>query len=100
MSNSQENLVRVSIFGQEYTVKAHADSNYIADVAQYVDKKMRELEETLPSTQSSTRIAILAAMSITDDLFSSNRDNKNVIDQVEDKAAALIEILDESLVSG
>ena len=61
---------------------------------------MREVEDTLPSAQSSTRIAILAAMSITDDLFSSKREKKNVIDQVEDKAAALVEILDESLVSG
>ncbi|MEE9167404.1 MAG: cell division protein ZapA [Candidatus Neomarinimicrobiota bacterium] len=91
-------MVRVSIFGQEYTVKAKADSNYIADVASYVDKEMREVEESLSSTQSGTRIAILAAMSITDDLFSVRRDRDSVVEQVEDKAATLVEFIDETMV--
>ncbi len=98
MQDEQQNLVRVSIFGQEYTVKAKADSNYIADVASYVDKEMREVEESLSSTQSGTRIAILAAMSITDDLFSVRRDRDSVVEQVEDKAATLVEFIDETMV--
>ena len=99
MTNNPVNLVRVSIFGQEYTVKAHADPSYIADVAQYVDKKMREVEQELPSVQSGMRIAILAAMSITDDLFSEKSDIENVITDVEDKAASLIEKIDEIAIS-
>ena len=99
MDDEHENLVRVSIFGQEYTIKAKADSKYIADVAQYVDKQMREVEETLSSTQSGMRIAILAAMSITDDLFTSRREKDGLIDQVEDKAASIIELIDETMIS-
>ncbi len=37
MDDNDQSFVRVSIFGQEYTVKAQADSRYIADVAEYVD---------------------------------------------------------------
>jgi len=99
MEENSDNLVRVSIFGQDYTVKAKADTNYIADVAQYVDKKMREVEEGLPSVQSGMRIAILAAMSITDDLFSVKQEKENVVTQVEDKAVSLIELIDEVIVS-
>lgn len=99
MEENSDNLVRVSIFGQDYTVKAKADTNYIADVAQYVDKKMREVEEGLPSVQSGMRIAILAAMSITDDLFSAKQEKENIVTQVEDKAVSLIELIDEAVVS-
>lgn len=99
MEDEHENLVRVAIFGQEYTVKAKADSHYIADVAEYVDKKMREVEEGLPSTQSAMRIAILAAMGITDELLSVRRGNERIINQVEDKAASLVEMIDEVMIS-
>ncbi len=95
----QENLVRVSIFGQEYTVKAKADSSYIAGVAEYVDKKMREVEDSLPSVQSGMRIAILTAMSITDELFHSNKDKDGIIDHIEDKATTLIKLIDEEISS-
>ena len=99
MNKEHENLVRVSIFGQEYTVKAKADPKYIADVAEYVDKHMRDVEEGLSSTQSGMRIAILAAMSITDDLFTAKREREGIITHVEDKAASLVELIDETAVS-
>jgi cell division protein ZapA len=97
MVEDHDNLVRVSIFGHEYTVKAQAEASYIADVAQFVDQKMREVEEELPSSQSTARIAILAAMSITDDYFSEKRQRNNVINEVEEKASSLIDLLDENL---
>ena len=56
--------VQISIFGQEYSVKAPADASYIKKIAEYLDSKMREVQEGFSNTQSSTRIAILAAMNI------------------------------------
>ena len=97
MPEDQDNLARVSIIVHEYTVKAQAEASYIADVAQYVDQKMREVEKELPSSQSTTRIAILAAMSITDDYFSEKHQRNNMINNVEEKASSLIEFLDEHL---
>ena len=98
MSENQDNLARVSIFGHEYTVKAQAEASNIADVAQFVDQKMREVEKELPSSQSTARIAILAAMSITDDYFAEKRMRNSMIDEVEDKSSSLIEILNENLI--
>ena len=97
MAEDQDNLARVSIFGHEYTVKAQAEASYIADVAQFVDQKMREVEKEVPSSQSTARIAILAAMSITDDYFAEKRQRNNVINEVEEKASSLIDLLDENL---
>ena len=98
MTDDQDNLARVSIFGHDYTVKAQADETYIADVAQYVDQKMREIEKELPSSQSTTRIAILAAMSVTDDYFAEKRQRNQIVSEVEEKASSLVEFIDESLV--
>ncbi len=39
MDNS-ENYVKVTIYGQEYTIKAPADATYIKNIAEYVDGKI------------------------------------------------------------
>ena len=69
MANKEGNQIKITIFGQEYSVKAPADPTYIKKIAEYVDTKMREVQAGFSSTQSSNRIAILSAMNITDELF-------------------------------
>ena len=85
MDETKDNLVRVTIYGQEYTVKGKADPSYIANVAEYVNTKMEEVEDALTTVQSPLRIAILAAMNITDELFSSNKDKDDFEKSVEEK---------------
>ena len=58
--SEESNQVKISIFGQEYSVKAPADEIYIKKIAEYLDGKMREVQSGFSTTQSSTRIAILA----------------------------------------
>ncbi len=95
--DNNDNLARVSIFGHEYTVKAPADSTYIKDIAEYVDTKMREVQEGMPDIQSTERIAILAVMNISDELFTNNKNSENFTSEVENKVQSLIEIIDENL---
>ena len=71
MSDKEDNQIKITIFGQEYSVKAPADPTYIKKIAEYVDTKMREVQSGFSSTQSSNRIAILSAMNITDELFNA-----------------------------
>jgi len=92
------NLVRVSIYGQEYTVKAPADATYIKSIAEYVDKKMREVQDELVTPQVPAKIAILAAMNISDDYFVAKRQNDSMADKVEQKISSIIEIVDEALL--
>ena len=95
--DNNDNLARVSIFGHEYTVKAPTDSTYIKNIAEYVDTKMREVQEGMPDVQSTERIAILAAMNISDELFTNNKDRENFSSEMENKVQSLIEIIDENL---
>ena len=76
-------FARVSIFGHEYTVKAPTDSSYIKNIAEYVDTKMREVQEGMPNVQSTERIAILAAMNISDELFTNRKEKENFSSELE-----------------
>ena len=96
MSN-ESNQVQISIFGQEYSVKAPADPNYIKKIAEYLDGKMREVQSGFSSTQSATRIAILAGMNITDELFSNKQTDDAESSEAEEKISSLIELIDDSL---
>ena len=56
-----KNVVQVQILGQQLTIRGEADQDYILSVAQYVDRKMREVTEKLP-VYSMSKVAILASL--------------------------------------
>ena len=93
------NLVKVSILGQDYTVKAPADATYIKEVAEYVNEKMKEVQDSVGPDQSSTRIAILAAMNISDELFSNRKNKDTDSTNIGGRISSLIDLIDENLAS-
>ena len=97
MAEKDGNQIKITIFGQEYSVKAPADPTYIKKIAEYVDTKMREVQSGFSSTQSSNRIAILSAMNITDELFNAKKQVDSESNEVEEKITSLIELIDESV---
>ena len=97
MAEKDGNQIKITIFGQEYSVKAPADPTYIKEIAEYVDTKMREVQSGFSSTQSSNRIAILSAMNITDELFNAKKQGDSDSNEVEEKITSLIELIDESV---
>ncbi len=68
--NDEGNVLKINIFGTEYPIKSGADTDveYVRRVAQYVDHKMREVDQST-SVKTSLKVAILAALNITDELF-------------------------------
>jgi cell division protein ZapA len=97
MAEKEDNQIKITIFGQEYSVKAPADPTYIKQIAEYVDTKMREVQSGFSSTQSSNRIAILSAMNITDELFNAKKRGDSDNNEIEEKITSLIELIDESV---
>ncbi|HDP66876.1 MAG TPA: cell division protein ZapA [Candidatus Marinimicrobia bacterium] len=97
MEEQNDSLVRVTIYGQEYTVKAKADPSYIVSVANYVNEKMEEVENSLTTVQSPLRVAILAAMNITDELFGSNKEKEETSHKINEKTMFLVDLIDEKL---
>src|SRR5256885_7990470 len=60
--------IRVEIYNQTYSIRSDGDNEYILDLAQYVDGKMREISSgTL--TVDSLKVAILAALHIADEFY-------------------------------
>ena len=86
------NVVRVNILGQEYVMKTSADPKYIQDVAKYVNEKMDEIKQSGvdPSSQQ-LKIAVLACMNITAELFDVKSKSKDVISKVENQALKMSE---------
>ena len=97
MTEKEDNQIKITIFGQEYSVKAPADPTYIKKIAEYVDAKMRDVQSGFSSTQSSNRIAILSAMNITDELFNAKKRGDSDNNEIEEKITSLIELIDESV---
>ena len=87
--------VKVSIYGTEYPVKGDADPTYIEEVAGYVDGKMREVARSL-TVKSTTKVAVMAALNITDELFNARRD----LEEREQKLGVEIERLAEKARQG
>jgi cell division protein ZapA len=90
------NRVRVNIYGEEYTIRSEGDEEYIRQVAGYVDRKMREIAEKAPN-KSHARVAILAALNITDEYFVERSKEKEGLLNLEERASSIISLLDEKL---
>ena len=97
MNAADDNTVQVTIYGKSYTIKGKADSSYISGVANYVDMKMREVDDGAQSTQVEGKVAILAGMNITDELFSVRQEKEQLANRFEERISALTELIDESL---
>ena len=92
---SNKKLVNVRIFGQEYPIRASSNEEYSKEVAAYVDKKMHEVQRSVPSYMNASKIAILAAMNISDELFGARRGEYSFKGEVESKVKSLIERIEE-----
>lgn len=60
--------VQVEIYGQIYSLKGTDNPVRIRELAEYVDAKMKEIEKGT-GTVDSLRVAILTALTITDELY-------------------------------
>lgn len=89
-------MTQVEIFGQTYNVRAEGDSAYIHDLARFVDSRMKEVAERT-ATVDTTKIAILAALNISDDLHQKERQRSDNPTDAVARAERLIRKLDDAL---
>ena len=97
MTTVHKTTIDVEIFGQQYSVKkGRLDSDYVLDLAAYVNKNMNGAEKMSPASDS-TRIAVLAALNIADEYFRC-RDGQNTDDKaVKQRVLELVEKLDNAI---
>lgn len=85
--------IQVEIYGQPYAIKAGANPDYIKSIAGYVDKKMREIATSTP-TIDSLKIAVLAALNITDEFFQLKMQTQDADREIERRAERMRQLLD------
>jgi cell division protein ZapA len=91
-----ERIVPVVIQGQRYPVRSSLDPVYVAELAAYVDEKMRAAAET-GATQATLRLAVLAALNIADEVFRCREAAGERARAVVDRTRAIEQILDAAL---
>lgn len=63
----QKTRTTVTIAGQEYTITGYDPESSVRRVAEYVDRKMRELSAAVKLPQE--KLAVLTAINATDDML-------------------------------
>ena len=90
-------VIKVNILGQDYVVRSSAGQKYLNEVSAYVNEKMKEIMASGIDDSQQLRIAVLAAMNITDELFTARKDQDSDGGEIEQKLSSLIELIDDSL---
>ena len=96
--SEREHLVPVEIGGQPYPIRTDLDPAYVARLAAYVDDRVRALGEATPSGDP-MRLAVLAALNITDELFRCRDASRARSGAIAERAQELEELLDRVLMA-
>ena len=90
-------VLKVKILGQDYVIRSSAGQKYLNEVSAYVNEKMEEIKASGIDDSQQLRIAVLAAMNITDELFSYKKEKQQFVDKVEAKTMAITEFIDNRI---
>ncbi len=90
------NAIEVDIFGQRLSLHGNADENYVQELAQYVEGQMNTIAGNL-TTSTPTKVAILAAINIADQLFTQESRRQAGEAEVERRAVGLLECIDKQI---
>ena len=92
----KKTVVTVDIAGQRYPIRSGLEPAYVAELAAYVDKKMRAAAETAPSTDT-LGLAVLVALNLADEYFRARQNESSSQGQINERALRLEQLVDEAL---
>ncbi len=79
---STRESVRVTVGGEELVVRSELPAEYTREVAAYYDAALRRIRAAMPSVEAH-KVAILAGLAVTDELFRSRRGDEDVATRIE-----------------
>ena len=95
----ESRVIHVEIHGQRYPIRSALEGQYVAELAAFVDEKMRLALRESPAGDT-LKLAVLAALNIADEYFRVLDEERRQNDQVATRAAALERVLDLALGLG
>jgi cell division protein ZapA len=96
MSESAARIVSVEIQGLRYPIKSSLDAAYVADLAAYVDGKMRAAADETPAGDS-VKVAVIAALNVADELFRCREGEEASGRSVRDRVEDIERLIDEAI---
>ena len=96
MSDDSERIVPVVIHGQRYPVRSALQATYVAELAAYVDEKIRVAADE-NQTNDSLRVAVLAALNLADEVFRYRQDRAANAGAIASRAGEIERLVDAAL---
>jgi cell division protein ZapA len=87
---------KVTIYDQTYNIAGDLDPIYVEELAQYVDARMREIARGTGMVDS-VKIAVLAALAITDELQTLRRSRNDGRDELRERAERCLKLVERAL---
>jgi cell division protein ZapA len=88
--------VKVKIYDHTYSIEGDLDPTYVEELAQYVDNKMREIARGTGLVDS-VKVAVLAALSITDELQTLRRSRGENREDLRERAEQCLKQVERAL---
>lgn len=82
--DEERNRVTVSVFGEDYQMKSAASEERVRQLAARVDERMRKIATGNPRL-GAARTAVLAALTLADDLQKRDDELERLTQQLEDE---------------
>ena len=87
---------KVENFGQVYSIQGELDAAYMQKLAKYVDEKMHVIARGT-ATVDTQKVAVLAALSIADELHSSQREIGEREEMLKEQAERCLTLVERAL---
>jgi len=92
----ERSSVTVRIAGEEHTIRANVEAEYTRQCARLVDERIQQIRSRSGLLESH-KAAILAALSITDELFQAREELKAARNDAASRASRLAARIDEEI---
>ena len=86
-------VIHVEIHGQRYPIRSSLDGQYVAELAAFVDERMRRAARECPAGDT-LKIAVLAALNVADEYFRATDADHDRRASLQNRALALERMVD------
>jgi cell division protein ZapA len=90
--------IDVEIYGQRYSINGEADESYVKQLADMVDKQMKQVAAGMRSA-TPAKLAVLAAFNLAHELMESERKSRQGEADANRRVASLMESIDQQMPS-
>lgn len=90
--------IDVEIYGQRFGINGDADDSYVYQLAEVVDKQMKQVAQGM-KTATPHKLAVLAALNLAHQLLECEKKMKRIETDMERRMLLLMESIDEQVIS-